>query len=66
MFYGGGQQLLPKAALESVDWGAKRCLALNWMLFLTLEPKFLWGASATNYVSFPVRAAVLGEAHGDY
>lgn len=57
---------MPKAALESVDWDIDRCLAPNWMLLLTLEPKFSWGASATNCVSFPVMAAVVGEVHRDY
>lgn len=57
---------MPKAALESVNRDIHRCLAPNWMLLLTLKPKFPWGASATNYVSFPVMAAVVGEAPRDY
>lgn len=57
---------MPKTALESVDWDINHCLAPNWMLLLTLEPKFSWAASATNYVSFPVRTVVVGETNGDY
>lgn len=53
---------MPKASLESVDQGVKRCLAPNWMLFFTLEPKFSWGASAANYHLFPCNGSGGGKS----